>query len=141
MKKFIIVTVAIIIVVAVVVCIILQGHNTKNETTENNLQQLGVIDTNTSKSTITKDMAYQGVYNYTHSAYDWSIAQDNPSIMYIEMGEETETEYQVIFRSYTGAVVYFYVDKLNGNTRLIEYVSTLNVKNEVGTINIFDYLK
>ena len=63
----------------------------------------------TIKSEITAEMAYEGVSNYCHSAYDWSLAEDNPSMMYVEMGEETESEYQVVFRSYTGAFVYFYV--------------------------------
>lgn len=46
-------------------------------------------------------MALKGVSNYCHSAYDWSAAEDNPSIMYVEMGEETDSAYQVVFRSYT----------------------------------------
>jgi hypothetical protein len=86
-------------------------------------------------------MAYEGVSNFCHSTYDWSIAKYNPSIMYIKMGEETDSAYQVVFRSYTGAFVYFYVDKTSGTTRMEEYVPTLNVKNEAGTINLFDYLK
>jgi hypothetical protein len=57
------------------------------------------------------------------------------------MGEETETEYQVVFRSYTGTFVYFYVNKSNGNTRLVEYVPTLNIEEDAGSINIYDYLK
>ena len=28
-------------------------------------------------------MAYEGVSNYCHSKYDWSIAEDNPDIMRI----------------------------------------------------------
>ncbi len=86
-------------------------------------------------------MAYQGVSNYCHGSYDWSVAKDNPSIMYVQMGEETETEYQVIFRSYTGAFVYFYVNKSNGTTRLEEYVPNLDIKNDAGCINLFDYLR
>lgn len=97
--------------------------------------------TNTSMRGITSEMAYEGVSNYCHSTYDWSIAKDNPSIMYIKMGEETDSAYQVVFRSYTGAFVYFNVDKTSGTTRMEEYVPTLNVKNEAGTINLFDYLK
>ena len=57
------------------------------------------------------------------------------------MGEETDSEYQVIFRSYTGSFVYFYVDKSSGVTRLIEFVPNLDIREEVGTINIYDYLK
>ena len=96
---------------------------------------------NTTKSEITAEMAYEGVSNYCHSAYDWSIAKENPSITYVQMGEETDSAYQVVFRSYTGAFVYFYVNKTSGTTRMEEYVPTLNVKNEAGTINLFDYLK
>ncbi len=94
-----------------------------------------------SKTIITEDMAFQGVSNYCHDQYDWSVAEDNPSIMYVQMGEETETEYQVIFRSYTGAFVYFYVDKSSGSTRLEEYMPTLDAKSDAGSINLFDYLK
>ena len=96
---------------------------------------------NTTASEITAEMAYEGVSNYCHSAYDWSIAKENPSIMYVQMGEETDSAYQVVFRSYTGAFVNFYVDKISGTTRMEEYVPTLDVRNEAGTIDIFDYLE
>jgi len=86
-------------------------------------------------------MAYEGVSNYCHSEYDWSVAKANSSIMYVQMGEETDSVYQVVFRSYTGAFVNFYVDKTSGTTRMEEYVPTLDVKSEAGTINILDYLE
>lgn len=89
---------------------------------------------------ITQEMAYEGVYNYCRDAYDWTVAEDDPSIMYVEMGEESETEYQVIFRSYTGAFVYFYVDKSDGAARMTEYVPALNIERDAGTVNIRDYL-
>ena len=97
--------------------------------------------TNVPKSEITAEMAYEGVSNYCHSAYDWSVTKENPSIMYVQMGEETDSAYQVVFRSYTGAFVNFYVNKTSGTTRMEEYVPTLDVRNEAGTINLFDYLK
>ena len=96
---------------------------------------------NTTKREITAEMALEGVSNYCHSAYDWSIAKENPSIMYVQMGEETDSDYQVVFRSYTGAFVNFYVDKASGTTRMEEYVPTLDVINDAGTIDLFDYLK
>ena len=96
---------------------------------------------NASKNTITEEMAYEGVSNYCHSAYDWTVAEDNPDIMTLEMGEETDSAYQVVFRSYTGALVYFYVDKASGSTRMVEYVPTLDIQNDAGIINLFDYLK
>lgn len=61
--------------------------------------------------------------------------------MYVTLGEETDSEYQVIFRSYTGAFVYFYVDKASGNTRLVEYVPSLGIEEETGSINLFDFLE
>lgn len=90
---------------------------------------------------ITAEMAYEGVSNYCHSEYDWSVAEGNPDMMYLKMGEETDTEYQVIFRSYTGAFVYFYVDKNSGSTRMEEYVPMLDIKEDAGTIDLSDYLE
>ena len=91
--------------------------------------------------TITADMAYEGINNYCHSAHDWSVAKDNPDIMYLTMGEETDSTYQVIFRSYTGAFVHFYVNKTSGTTRIVEKVPSLNVEEDAGTIELFDYLE
>ena len=96
---------------------------------------------NATKSEITAEMAYEGVSNYCHSAYDWSVAKENPSIMYVQMGEETDSAYQVLFRSYTGAFVNFYVNKASGTTRMEESVPTLDIRNEAWTINIFDYIE
>ena len=96
--------------------------------------------TKESQSKITAEMAFEGVTNYCHSEYDWSMAKDNPDIMGVQMGEDSDSAYQVVFRSYTGAFVNFYVDKTSGTTRMEEYVPNLNVRNDVGTIDIFDYL-
>ena len=93
------------------------------------------------KSEITAEMALKGVSNYCHSAYDWSAAEENPSIMYVEMGEETDSAYQVVFRSYTGALVYFNVNKTSGTTRMVEKVPSLNIEEDAGTIELFDYLE
>ena len=102
---------------------------------------VSACNTENSTASISKEMAFEGVNNYCHIEYDWNIAKDNPEIMYVEMGEETETEYQVVFRSYTGSFVYFYVNKSNGITRLVEYVPTLDIEEDAGSINIYDYLK
>ena len=91
--------------------------------------------------TITAEMAFEGVSNYCHKEYDWSVATDNSDIMYVQMGEETDSAYQVVFRSYTGAFVHFYVDKTSGTTRMVEVVPSLNVEEEAGTIDLFDYLE
>ena len=99
------------------------------------------VQTEDTLRTITADMAYDGVNKYCHSAYDWSVAKDNPDIMFVQMGEETDSAYQVVFRSYTGAFVLFYVDKTSGTTRMVEKVPSLNVEEEAGVIDLFDYLE
>ena len=86
-------------------------------------------------------MAFEGVNNYCHSHYDWSIAEENPDIMYVRMGEESDTAYQVIFRSYTGAFVYFTVDKASGMTSMKEVVPNLGVESDAGEFSLYDYLK
>jgi len=90
---------------------------------------------------ITEEMAFEGVSNYCHKEYDWSAAEDNPDLMYVTMGDETDSTYQVVFRSYTGAFVHFYVDKTSGTTRMVEKVPSLNVEEEAGTINVLDFLE
>lgn len=90
---------------------------------------------------ISAQMAYEGVNNYCHKEFDWSPAQENPSIMYVSLADSTETEYKVVFRSYTGAFTYFYVDKVSGSTRMVEFVPALNIETDAGTINLRDYIK
>lgn len=89
---------------------------------------------------VTAEMAYEGVNNYCHSEYDWSRAEENPDVMYVAMDDSTESEYRVVFRSYTGAIVNFYVDKASGKTRMVESVPALDVDTVTGTIDLFDYL-
>ena len=103
--------------------------------------QSSVAQTEDTLRTITADMAYEGINNNCHSAYDWSVAKDNPDIMYLTVGEETDSTYQVVFRSYTGAFVHFYVNKTSGTTRMVEKVPSLNVEEDAGTIELFDYLE
>ena len=91
--------------------------------------------------TVTAEQAYEGVNNYCHREYDWSAAEENPSLMSVTMGDATDSEYQVIFRSYTGSLTYFYVDKTSGKTKMVEYVPGLDIKSEAGTIELFDYMK
>ena len=50
------------------------------------------------KCEITAEMAYEGVSNYCHSAYDWSVAEENPSIMFVQMGEPTERRQSLYLR-------------------------------------------
>ena len=114
-------------------------HN--NKTVNEREQSETSFDSEDKLRTITKEMAYEGVNNYCHKEYDWSEAKDQPDIMYVTLGEETDSAYQVVFRSYTGAFVHFYVNKTTGTTRMVEKVPSLNIEEDAGTISLFDYLK
>ena len=134
MKKLVFVFILVFVMGAV-----FQGCGTRNEIADssNPSEDLG---NKAPQNNISEEMAYDGVYNYCRSTYDWSIAEDNPDIMYLKMGEHTESEYQVIFRSYTGTFVYFHVDKSSGITRLTEHVPSLGIEEDAGTIDLYDYL-
>ncbi len=125
----------------ILVSMLLFACATNNNVAENVNNIESTSNDANAKEKITKEMAYNGVNNYCHQNFDWSIAKDNPDMMYVEMGEETDTEYEVIFRSYTGSFTYFYVNKADGKTRIVEYVPTLDIREESGTINIFDYIE
>ena len=116
-------------------------HCKKNHDTDLQTEMQDSLSANPSVSKITAEMAYEGVNNYCHKEYDWSVAEDNPDMMYLQMGEESDSTYQVVFRSYTGAFVYFYVDKTSGTTKMVEKVPNLDVEEDAGTINLFDYLE
>ena len=90
---------------------------------------------------ITADMASEGVSNYCHSNYDWSPAEERPDLMYVTLGDENDSTFQVVFRSYTGAFVYFYVNKTSGSTKMVEYVPTLDIEQDAGTFDLHDWLK
>ena len=116
-------------------------RNNQTGMTQSSDAQTEDAQTENTLRSITADMAYEGINNYCHKEYDWSVAKDYPEMMYVQMGEETETEYQVVFRSYTGALVHFYVNKTTGTTRIVEKVPSLNVEQDAGTINLLDYLE
>ena len=87
----------------------------------------GSKSTKESQSKITAEMALEGVSNYCQSEYDWSMAKDNrlqteshPSLLEDGRGAKEEGE-------------------ANPDI-MVESVPALNVEEETGTINLFNYL-
>ncbi len=128
-----------IIALITALCVMMTGCGA-NSGTPVNTNDSKAADTETSVNAITEEMAYNAVDNYCHSKYDWEPAEEDKAEMYVALGDETETEYEVVFRSYTGALVRFYVDKETGIARMVEEVPNMDIKEDAGTINIFDYL-
>ena len=60
---------------AFVALILCSCNNKVNDTQSTDVQ------TEDTLKTITEDMAYEGINNYCHSAYDWSVAKDNPDYL------------------------------------------------------------
>ena len=148
MRKFLMISSVMIMALMLVGCGKTQTGPQENPTPsgeiENNNEektQLAEPEVETkTENTITAEKAYDGVDKYCHENYEWNTAEENSDSMYVQMGEETDTEYQVIFRSYTGAFIHFYVDKTTGITRIVEISPIDNIASETGTINLSDYL-
>ena len=129
-----------ILIAVLAILVLLSGCASKSGPADTP-QPSAEVSADVTARTITKDMAFDGVNNYCQSAYDWSPAETDPSIMYVTPGEETESAFQVIFRSYTGAFVYFLVDKSSGNVSMTERVPGMDIEADAGSFNLFDYLK
>lgn len=113
------------------------NEEVKNEPVSSGNAEVAVVETPVESGEFTEEMAYEGIKKYCNETYGYT---ENSSSMYIEIGDGTDDEYQMRFRSYTGAYVYFYIDKSTGVARMVETVPDLNVEEEVGTINVYDYL-
>ena len=92
------------------------------------------------ESALTADMAYEGVSRYCR--IELGFRPDDAAAFDTGLTFEGETEeaYQIRFRSYTGAVITFYVDKGSGVTRMEEYVPALDITSEAGSFDLADYL-
>ncbi len=109
----------------------------KNEPIPSSNSEVTVVEPSTPQTQLTEETAYEAVQKYCNETYGYTPAS---SSMFLELGDETNDEYQIRFRSYTGAFVYFYIDKETGVARMVEKVPDLDVEEESGTINVFDYL-
>ena len=134
MKSILKITFLIVIVLVIAGC---TNNNSNNSGDVEVVDVVEEINSNTSDNTITSELALEGVNNYCKETYNYS---PDSSSMLLTSGMETDSEYEVIFRSYTGAYVYFYVDKTTGTTRMVETVPDLDVVEETVTINLYDYL-
>ncbi len=113
------------------------NEDIKNETVLSGNSEVAIVEPSSSETQLTEEQAYEAIQNYCNETYGYT---PDSSSMYIEIGDGTESEYQMRFRSYTGAFVYFYIDKVTGDARMVEKVPDLDVEEESGTINVFDYL-
>lgn len=87
---------------------------------------------------VTEEMALEGVRSYLRSL-GLVGAEPDPSSAEPEMGEGNDAEYQVVFRGGLAKLMYFYVEKTSGATRIVEQNRELGTETEAGTFDLFDY--
>ena len=127
---------------------LLQGCASKNDVPNTQPPETAAPDPTAEAATeapsavpeITAAMAYEGVSTYCQIEYGWRPGGDTGLVTELSMGEETDSEHLVVYRSYTGAIVRFYVDKASGLTRVKEYVPMLDIEEDAGSFDLFDYL-
>ena len=64
------------LIMVLVMGVMLHGCGTGDEAADSPNPSEDLI-TDASKNNITEETAYEGVYNYCHSAYDWSVAEES----------------------------------------------------------------
>ncbi len=124
------------------IALLMVGCSNTNEEIKNipkpsDNSEVAIVEPSTVETQLTDETAYEAIQNYCNEKYGYTPAS---SSMYLVKEDETDNEYQIKFRSYTGAFVYFYVEKETGVTRMVEKVPDLDIEEEAGTINVFDYL-
>ncbi|MBR3296003.1 MAG: hypothetical protein IKI62_07125 [Clostridia bacterium] len=88
-----------------------------------------------SEDIIGKDKALEGIRNYCMITYGKSDAIDG-----INLEDDGDKEYILKYRSFTGAIVTFHVDRLTGNVKVTEYMPALGIESEAEPFLISDYI-
>lgn len=98
----------------------------------------------TQSDIITDDQAITAIKNYCHinnpDLADIEKAGEYP--VYWEIASSADKEIVVLFRSYTGAQVRYYIDPLSGDTYVTEFVPGITSKEEQTgeSFDVRDYL-
>lgn len=112
--------------------------------TETEVEQVVTTESNLVNSpSLTQEQAYNAVVNYCYASNPTlaDIAERGYSFYWYE-GDSTENEYVIIFRSYTGAFVYYHVNIYSGDVYTMEYMPGITDEEVPGadSFNAFNYL-
>mgnify|MGYP007101927836 CR=1 FL=1 len=95
------------------------------------------------KNILDENEVYNAVVNYCCSKNtDLSDMIDDDYAIYWTIEEQDKNTYIVTYRSYTGAITYYHVDKYTGETTSTEFVPGITDGEQEGTdhFNVIDYL-
>jgi hypothetical protein len=116
-----------------------QSQNADTSAQNDDMQQASETD-----ERITEDQALSAIRNYCHT--------NNPELQKMEdSGEYTiswdiqsadDSQIVVVYRSYTGALVRYYIDPVTGDTYVTEFVEGITDEEERSpeTLNVRDYM-
>ena len=93
---------------------------------------------------ISDEQAMAAVKRYCYSVNPdlKSIVNAGENTVYWDISSSTDTEIVVLFRSYTGAQVRYYIDRMSGNTHVTEFVPGITPAEEPSdeSLNAWDYV-
>ena len=102
-----------------------------------------VMTSGTESGNITDEQALSAIRNYCYANNPEleSIEEDGEYPVYWEIASSDENEIVVLFRSYTGAEIRYYIDPVSGETYVTEFVSGITDEEERTdeSFNVKDY--
>lgn len=117
-----------------------------NITTEETMAEV-MTETTTTEATTTElisdEQAIIAIRNYCcimNPDLESIVAEDYP--VYWEIASSDESVVVILFRSYTGALVRYYIDRATGNTNVTEFVPGIMEQEEPTdeSFNVTDYM-
>ena len=103
------------------------------------------ISTAEDQASITEDQALNAVKEYCHINNPdlEEVENEGEYPVYWEVSTNEDNEIVVLYRSYTGAEIRYYVDPTSGETYVTEFVSGITDEEERTdeTLNVKDYIK
>ena len=126
-------------VLCLMLCICLTGCAQQRQEIAGNGQESGP------EKIVTDEQAVTAIREYCHvnnpDLEDIENAGEYP--VYWDVESATNQEIVVLFRSYTGAQIRYYIDRISGNTYVTEYVPGITDEEERTDeeFSVWDYLK
>ncbi|SEQ35557.1 hypothetical protein SAMN02910369_01638 [Lachnospiraceae bacterium NE2001] len=113
--------------------------------TEENTEADIITEENTEADIITEEEALTGIKNYCYSqnAELKDMESSDEYTIYWEITTNENSEIVVLYRSYTGAQIRYYIDPSSGKTYSTEFVPGITDEEEKTdeTLNVRDYLE
>ena len=103
-----------------------------------------VVEVKEETTSITEQQALDAIMKYCYSENPdlESIVEEGEYPVYWDASESSESEIVIVFRSYTGAIIRYYVDRSTGDTYVTEFVPGITDDEERTdeVFNVKDYM-